>query len=132
MGDCNPSKYPMEVKDQLDKDEKGKFENSTMFKSLLGGLKYLVHTRPNIAYAVGIVSHFMEWPTGLHLNAAKKILQHENGTLGFGLNYMRGSGNYLLSGYSDSDMAGNMDDRKSTTEMAFYLNESLITWVSQK
>lgn len=38
----------------------------------------------------------------------------------------------MLSGYSDSDHAGCMDDRKSTTGMVFYLNENLITWVSQK
>lgn len=66
------------------------------------------------------------------MNAAKRILRYVKGTLGFGLNYMRGSGNYLLNGYSDSDMAGNVDDRKSTSGLVFYLNESLITWVSQK
>ncbi|WOG95898.1 hypothetical protein DCAR_0415227 [Daucus carota subsp. sativus] len=38
----------------------------------------------------------------------------------------------MLSGYSDSDLGGQVDDRKSTGGMAFYLNESLITWVSQK
>lgn len=37
-----------------------------------------------------------------------------------------------MSGFSDSDLAGNLEDRKSTGGMAFYLNESLITWVSQK
>ncbi|KAL8088344.1 hypothetical protein AgCh_038209 [Apium graveolens] len=41
-------------------------------------------------------------------------------------------GNNVLTGYSDSDLAGNLDDRKSTGAMAFYLNESLVTWVSQK
>lgn len=46
--------------------------------------------------------------------------------------YARGAGNYLLSGFSDSDLAGNVEDRKSTGGMAFYLDESLITWVSQK
>lgn len=38
----------------------------------------------------------------------------------------------MLSGYSDSDLAGHVDDRRSTGGMAFYLNESLVTWVSQK
>lgn len=38
----------------------------------------------------------------------------------------------MLSGFSDSDLAGNIEDRKSTGGMVFYLNESLITWVSQK
>lgn len=38
----------------------------------------------------------------------------------------------MLTGFSNSDLAGNLDDRKSTGGLAFYLNESLITWVSQK
>lgn len=54
------------------------------------------------------------------------------GTVNYGLVYEQGVGNYLLSGYSDSDMAGCVEDRKSTSGMVFYLNDSLITWVSQK
>lgn len=50
----------------------------------------------------------------------------------FGLVYSRGVGNYLLTGYSDSNLAGDMDDRRNTGGMAFYLNDNLITWVSQK
>lgn len=87
----------------------------------MGGLRYLVHTCPDIAYAVGIVSRFMERPTVLHLNVAIRILRYVKGTLGFSLNYMRGSGNYLLSGYSDSDMADNLDDRKIKVEWRFTL-----------
>lgn len=106
--------------------------NTTQFKSLVGGLRYLVHTRPDIAYAVGVVSRYMEHPTNLHMNAAKRILRYVKGTLGFGLVYAKGAGNYILKGFSDSDLAGNLEDRKSTGGMAFYLDDSLITWVSQK
>lgn len=132
MRDCNSVKYPMEPKLQLDKDENGKPVNPTQFKSMVGGLRYLVHTRPDIAYAVGIVSRYMERPTELHQNAVKRILRYVKGTMEYGLVYSRGAGNYLLSGFSDSDLAGNIDDRKSTGGMVFYLDESLITWVSQK
>lgn len=37
-----------------------------------------------------------------------------------------------MTGYSDSDLTGHLDDRRSNRGMVFYLNESLITWVSQK
>ncbi|KAL8117722.1 hypothetical protein AgCh_015555 [Apium graveolens] len=50
----------------------------------------------------------------------------------YGLVYTKGRGNYILSGFSDSDLAGSLDDRKSTGGMASYLDENLITWVSQK
>ncbi|XP_074362231.1 secreted RxLR effector protein 161-like [Apium graveolens] len=120
----------MEQKVQLHKD--GKLVNPTTFKSMVGGLRYLVHTRPDISYSVGVVSRFMEKPTTLHLNAAKRILRYVKGILNYGLIYKKGQGDYLLAGYSDSDLAGNIDNRRSTGGMTFYLDESLITWVSHK
>ena len=132
MGECNVVKYPMEHKLQLCADETGKPVNSTHYKCTVGGLLYLVHTRPDIAYVVGIVSRYMERPTEMHLNAVKRICRYVKGTLYYGLVYMKGRGNYIFSGFSDTDLAGSLDDRKSTGGMAFYLDENLITWVSQK
>lgn len=53
-------------------------------------------------------------------------------TLGFGLIYTRNNGNNILTEYLDSDLAGHVEDIKSTSDVAFYLNESLITWGTQK
>lgn len=103
-----------------------------MFKSIVGGLRYLVHTRPDITYSVGVISRFMECPTVLHLGAARRILRYVKSTLHFGLRYTKGAGEYLLSGFSNSDLGGNVEDRRSTGGMEFYLDESLITRVSQK
>lgn len=132
LNECKPVSYPMDSKLQLCKDEHGKLVNSTEFKSLVGGLRYLVHTRPDIAYAVGVVSRYMERPTTMHLNAVKRIIRYIRGTIDFGLVYLKGQGDYLLSGFSDSDLADNLDERRSTTGVAFYLNDSLVTWISQK
>lgn len=122
----------MDPKESITKDEGGDLVDATKFKSLVGGLRYLVHTRPDIAFSVGIISRFMEKPTTMHLNAAKRILRYVRGTMDFGLTYTKTSGNNVLTGYSDSDMAGQIEDRKSTGGMVFYLNESVVTWVSQK
>lgn len=59
MVDCNPTNFPMDPKECLTKDEGGKTVDATQFKSMIGGLRYLVHTRPDIAYSVGMVSRFM-------------------------------------------------------------------------
>lgn len=91
-----------------------------------------MHTRSDIAYSVGIVSRYMERPTVMHLNAVKKILRYIRDTLKYGLIYTPNGGNNVLTGYSDSDLAGDVEDRKTTWGMVFYLNESLVTWVSQK
>lgn len=52
--------------------------------------------------------------------------------MNYGLTYTKDIGNNILTGYSDSDLAGHVEDRRSTGDMAFYLNESLITRVSHK
>ena len=132
LEDCNPSKYPMDLKEQISKDEGGKTVDPTMFKSMVGGLRYLVNTRPDIAFSVGVVSRYMERPTTLHLSAVKRILRYVKGTVHYGLMYSSDSGNNMITGFSDSDLGGIIDDRKSTGGMAYYLNESLISWVSQK
>lgn len=132
MIECNPTKYLMDPKEVLHKDEGGIPVDATEFKSTIGGLRYLVHTRPDLAYSVGIVSRFMERPTLMHQNAAKRILRYVKGTTDFGLTYTKDSQNNMLTGYSDRDLAGNVEDMNSIGGMAFYLNESLITWVSQK
>lgn len=132
MSDCNPNKYPMDPKEEILKDEKGRAVDATMYKSLVGGLRYLVNTRPDIAFSVGMVSRYMERPTTLHLSSVKRIMRYVKGTLQFGLIYNQHSGNNVVTGYSDSDLGGAIDDRRSTGGMAYYLNESLISWVSQK
>ncbi|XP_074360724.1 uncharacterized protein LOC141700968 [Apium graveolens] len=89
---------------------KGEPVNSTHFKSIISGLRYLVHTRPHIAYSVGIVCSYMERPTQMHMNVVKRKCRYLKGTLQYGLVYMKGQGNYILSGFSDSDLAGRVDD----------------------
>lgn len=49
MTECNSVKYPMEYKLQLHADKMGEPVDPTHFKSIIGGLRYLVHTRPDIA-----------------------------------------------------------------------------------
>lgn len=81
MGDCNPAMFPMDPKEHIDRDEKGKPVDTTLYKSMVGGLSYLVHTRLDIAYSVGIVSRYMERPTKLHQDAVKQILRYVKRTI---------------------------------------------------
>jgi hypothetical protein len=83
-------------------------------------------------FAVGYVSLFMECPTTDHLNAVKRVLRYIAGTINFGCHYRRGGKELRLLGYSDTDMGGNVDTRKSTTRTVFYLGSSPMTSQSQK
>ncbi|CAL1381539.1 unnamed protein product [Linum trigynum] len=131
MENCNPVSTPAECGLKLSKDDKGEKVNSTKFRSLVGSLRYLTCTRPDILYAVGLVSRYMEAPTMSHWNAAKRILRYIKGTIDHGLLYTK-SENFKLVGYCDSDWAGDVDDRKSTTGFVFFLGDKAFTWSSKK
>ena len=66
-----------------------------------------------------------------HVKMAKRIFRYIKGTLDFGLFYSS-SKNFKLVGYSNSDWAGDIDDRKSTTGFLFYMGDTAFTWISKK
>ncbi|CAM8989664.1 unnamed protein product [Rhodiola kirilowii] len=134
MGDCNPTQAPMEARTKLSKKSSSPPVDKTLYRSIVRSLRYLTHTRPDLAYSVGIVSRYMEFPTTEHMAAVKHILRYVKGTLDLGCFYQKKKGEEELHlvGYSDSDMAGDVDDRKSTTGVAFFMGSSLISWMSQK
>ncbi|XP_035844135.1 secreted RxLR effector protein 161-like [Helianthus annuus] len=121
--------WPMDPKPKLTKDDKGECVDATMYRRLIGSLRYLLHTRPDLGYSTGVLSRFMEKPKLCHLQALKQVLRYVKGTVGFGLKYRRGGDGKLL-GYSDSGHG--LDDGRSTTGIVFYHSNNLITWASQK
>ena len=62
----------------------------------------------------------MEHPTELHLVAAKRTLRYLQGTKNFGVFYKKGEKSNLI-GFTDSDYAGDQDDRKSTSGYVFMM-----------
>jgi len=131
MEDCKVINSPVECGSKLSKHEDEKKIDPTLFKSLIGSLRYLTCTRPDILYATGIVSRFMKNPTTTRLKAAKRIFRYLNGTLDYGLLYSN-TNNYELVGYSDSDWAGDNDDQKITSGFVFFMGDTAFTWMSKK
>jgi hypothetical protein len=133
MKGCNPCHVPMENRLKLSKNYKTPPVDKTKYRSVIGSLRYLVNTRPDIAYSVGIVSRYMENPKASHWAVVKQILRYLAGTVGYGCVYKKlNTSNTVLTGYSDSDLTGDIDDRKSTSGSVFLLGSSLVTWTSQK
>lgn len=134
MMDCNSVITPTEtgIKLQIDGDEKE--VDPTLYKQIVGSLRYLCNTRPDIAYCVGLISRFMEKPKTPHFLAAKRILRYVKGTLDLGILYPYSQKNIEgeVFGYSDSDWCGDKDDRKSTTGYVFKFGTSPISWCSKK
>jgi len=104
----------------------------SVYQSAVGSLLYLLTgMRPNIAFAVSNVAKFSSNPTSKHWKAVKRILRYLKGTAGLGLLYLA-SNTDELHGYSDSDWAGDLDDRKSISGYLFRLSGAPISWRSTK
>jgi hypothetical protein len=133
MASCNPSSTPMEARLQLVKKSLEEPVNATEYRSVVGALRYLVHTRPDLAHSVSFVSRFMVEPHQDHLAAVKRILRYVVGTQEDGVHYAKGRAEDLtLLGFSDIDHAGDVEDNRSTSGILFYLGQSSISWQSQK
>ena len=119
--DSNPTRMPMEGRLQLRKAGTTMTVDSTNYRSIVGRMRYLVNTRSDLAYSVGYV-------------AIKRILCYVAGTRGWSVRYYAGRGKEKLElvGYSDSDMVGDVDDRKSTSGMIYFLSGGAICWQSTK
>jgi hypothetical protein len=123
----------MEARLKLSKQSTQPLVDATAYRSIVGNLRYLVNTRPDLAFVVGYVSHFLEEPREYHHAAVKKILHYVTGTCNWGLWFGQKKGNQeLLIGFSDADFAGDVDARKSTTWVIFFLVNIPITWQSTK
>ncbi|GJV57642.1 uncharacterized mitochondrial protein-like protein [Tanacetum coccineum] len=131
MEDCNATLYPMEKDLKLSKVEDEPEVEATQYRKVVGCLRYLLHTRPDLTYSVGVVSRYMQSPRESHARAIKQILRYLKGTTSFGIKYNR-SNDMKLVGYSDSSHNVDIDDGRSTTGHVFYLGTSPITWCSQK
>ena len=132
MDECNAIQTPMEVHLKLQRENQGKLVNSTNYRSLIGSLRYLLNTRPDLTFCVSYLSRFMDKPSSEHLAAAKRILRYLKGTVNFGVLYKKGDRNMKITGFSDSDFAGDINDRKSTSGQIFFLGGLPITWNSVK
>ena len=110
---------------KLTSDPSSKSVDVTLYKSMIGCLQYLTASRPNIVFSVGVCSRFQSNPKVSHLNTVKRIIKYIGGTCDYGLFYSKES-NLSLTGFSDSDWAGNVDDRKSTTGGCFYVEANLV------
>jgi methylase of polypeptide subunit release factors len=118
----------MEARLQLTKEGSEASVNATKYRSMVGALQYLIHTRPDLAHAVSYVSRFTAEPREDHLIAVKRILRYIASSHDHGVQYERRKAiDLVLLGYSDSDLAGDVDDSRSTSGILFYLGKNPIT-----
>lgn len=101
------------------------------YQRLVGKLINLSHTRPDIAFAVSVVSQFMHSPREEHRGAVHRILRYLKGTPGKGL-FFKKSEQRGIAVYTDADWARSVTDRRSTSGYCMFLWGNLVTWRSKK
>ncbi|KAL5852379.1 hypothetical protein ACOSQ3_007497 [Xanthoceras sorbifolium] len=136
MQDCKPISTPLPINFKLSSsmspsNEAERMEMSRIpYASAVGSLMFaMICTRPDIAQAVGVISRYMANPGREHWNNVKRILRYIRGTSDVALCY--GGSDFTVRGYVDSDFAGDLDKRKSTTGYVFTIAGGAVSWISK-
>jgi hypothetical protein len=84
-------------------------KEATRYRSIVGALQYLTLTRPDISFSVNKVCQFLHNSTSVHMMAVKRILRYIQGTIKWGIQFLKGS-SLMVSAFSDADWVGCRDD----------------------
>ena len=115
--------YTNDPNQRLGESKEDEMVDKDMYQRLVGKLIYLSHTRPDIAYAVSIVSQFLHSPRKAHLQAVHRILQYLKGSLGKGTLFKRDTGLHIEA-YTNADYVRSVTNRRSTFGIVFLLTET--------
>ncbi|UYV62945.1 hypothetical protein LAZ67_2002573 [Cordylochernes scorpioides] len=128
MQDCKHISTPLDPNTNLDNFNSSKEVNKTQYQELIGSLLYLsTKSRPDIAFAVTLLSRYNQNPREMHMGAAKRILRYLKGTKQCGLIYTKGD--VELKAYTDASwICGRSNTARSTAGLTFYLDKNLISW----
>jgi hypothetical protein len=138
MDKCKVSSTPLCPKMKLsvkqgpaDNNERARMAE-VPYREAIGSLMYLmVSTRPDLAQAVGILSRFLNDPGETHWTEVKRVFRYLQGSRDLGIVYRRTQG-VTLEGYTDSDWAGDVDDRRSTSAYVMMLGGGAVSWKSKR
>lgn len=131
MQNVTPLKLPMDAHLKLTPDKGDSLSDPTIYQRLVGKLIYLTITRPDISFHVHILTQFMQKPTSVHLQAAKRLLRYLAGNPGQGI-LLASSSAAQLTAYCDSDWASCPITRKSTSGFCVLLGSSPLSWKTKK
>lgn len=126
-----PHITPLPLHHKLSATDSPLYPNPTLYRSLVGKLNFLTHTRPDLSYSVQALSQHMQSPAVAHFDALIHTLGYLSATMGQGI-LLSGSDNLTLQAYSDSDWGACPDTRRSISGFVLLLGQSPISWKSKK
>ncbi|KAJ9558206.1 hypothetical protein OSB04_012820 [Centaurea solstitialis] len=131
MMGCKPSSFPMEPNLQLDQCDDSPRIEASQYRRLVGRLLYLQATRPDITYAVNVLSQFVSDPRQRHMEVATRVLRYLKATPGQGILIPKDGGTKLVA-FCDSDWLGCAFTRRSRTGYLLLLGGAPISWKTKK
>ncbi|WVZ02011.1 hypothetical protein V8G54_022817 [Vigna mungo] len=134
LKNCNSMCTPVMANIKLSCHQEEAKVDATLYKQMVGTLRYICNSRPDISFGVGLISRFMHDPRQPHLYAVKHIFRYLKGTADHGLYFPRivEDTNNVLEAWCDADWSGDQVDRKSTFGYLFKLMGASISWCSKK
>jgi hypothetical protein len=136
LANCNPVKTPLDADHPLGlpTDAHLPVANLTRtFQCIVGSLLFLqICSRPDISFAVLLLSQHCASPEPCHFAASKRVLRYLKGTRSFRLHYGGENRTLPLSGLSDADWAGDKKDRASVSGFVWSLGGGPISWSAKK
>ena len=129
---CQPADTPIEEGLKLCVETNQVPVDKGRYQRLVRRLMYLAHTRPDIAYALSIVSQFMHNLGEQHMNAVMLILRYLKSAPRKGILFTKNVDCQSVNAYSDVVWAGAIDDRRSTSRYFTFVGGNLVTWRSKK
>ena len=104
--------------------------DTVLYASAVGSLMYaMVGSRPDLGYAIGVVSRFMANPGRSHWEAVKWILRYLNGASNVCLTFTK-TKEFDIEGFSDSDYSADLDKRRSVSAYVFRVGGNTVSWRS--
>ncbi|CAL1397449.1 unnamed protein product [Linum trigynum] len=130
---ARPSRFPMEQNHDLTRPRPtdDAAVDASSYRRLVGRLLYLTVTRPDITYAVNILSQFVHSPGPEHVTAAHRVLRYLKTSPGQGLFFPTGE-SLRLNAYCDADWGGCQTTRRSTTGYYIQLGSAPVSWRTKK
>ena len=136
MVDCNSVATPLDPQHPLGLESDATVAPSNLLESyqrLVGSLLFLqMCTRPDLSFAVLLLSQHCASPLPRHFATARRVLRYLKGTKDLRLHYGGSSAHLSLSGLSDADWAGDKSDRASTSAFIWSLAGGPVSWSSKK
>jgi hypothetical protein len=126
---CRPAVSPIDVKTKIGADA-GEQVDRERYQRLVDRLIYLCHTRPDISFAVNVVSHYMYDPRKGHMDIVYHILRYLKNASGKGLIFNK-NGHINIESYCDFNWASCQNDRRSTSGYCMFVGGNLVSWLKR-